>query len=236
MFLFVDESCLNNDYIVLGCLSLTEKDFINLENKVLHKRIEKSLWSEMKWQKCSNQYLQKYLDIVKMYFNEKSVTFHSLAFKSPSREVISKHFNDDKESVIHKYKYQLIRTVIWKCLNYKYKNQFYIIIDSGDERNSKEVKLMKEYLPKDTTISPRANIRYCDIGNSSILGSFYVNDICLGSVCNFYTNKYKKSKWAVSINQELEKINNRRSIIYSASKLPQYNDFRLHHLLTKTRE
>jgi hypothetical protein len=231
MFLALDES-IGSQYTTVGCLCLPDDQLSHLEFDFINLRLRHKVWAEVKWEKISKAYCQKYKDILSAYLSHGDVTFHSWTYRTPSSEERTRHYNGiSAEKVIYRHAYMLIRSVIWKCRNAGYQGSYYILADETGSLGQEEYKTTQSLLKGDSNIKPSPNIDFCTTGNSMSCGAMQVSDICAGAVMSHYDEKYSGQAACKSIVDHLKSLNQGRELNFSPSKLPTLKSAKLHHYL-----
>ncbi len=229
MFLAIDESIAQQS-VTLGCLCVPIEDLPKFEADHIQKRLEQKVWGEIKWERISKIYLEKYKTIISSYLLKKSVTFHSWTYNKPSPKEIHDFYGGDSNKVIYKHAYILIRSVIRKCRNSGYRGPFYIVSDSTGKLGQQEYKITKNLLTTDPRFSPPLKLDFCSQGNSQVCGALQICDICTGATRYLSVHDVKKDPEAANeIVKMLEKINNGIPINLLTPTFPNLFDFKIHH-------
>lgn len=234
MFLALDES-FSNGFTTIGCLCLPIDKLREKEEKWIHNRISEKIWAELKWEKVCVNFLEKYKKFIVDYIEDDEITFHSWTYKTPSGNEVAKFYSGDSSKVFYCQAYLLLRSVIRKCLNGGYDNNFYIVVDETGKRGSQEYVKTKQMLIDDNNIRPRVIIEHCGQGNSSVCGALQISDICTGAVRYAYENRQTATSPSDEIKELLEKINKDIPLNYSPARLPKINEFKFHHCLYSTK-
>ena len=240
MFLTIDESKGKNSTTV-GCLALPDSSFVKAESSIVNARVREKCWGEIKWQYARSGYAAKYVRILDDFFKSSAkITFHSLTYKklAPTRKAQLKQLFPKQgwsaDEILNRRIYHLIRTVIWKCKMAGYDSKYYIVGDrlgGGDEI----YRVISDLLAKDRRV--KVVPEFCSTGNSAVLGSLQITDLCTGAVASCYEPSYHQTDTA-QIKEKIIEINGGLEINYSSPRLPRLHDYRLHHWLfdeTKSR-
>lgn len=229
MLLALDES-LEGTYKVVGCLCVPLDLFPDTEKKFISNRIDEKVWAELKWQKISSSYLDKYKKFITSYFESSGCTFHSWAYKIPAQDLLSKYYDSDANKVIYKQAYMLIRSVMWKCINNGYTGPFYVLPDESGSLGKSEYTITQKLLNLDPRIRPHPSIEYCSPGNSTVCGALQISDICTGAVSSV-VNKLAISPASQEIINTLTSINEGIPIDFQFPSLPSLHQYKIHHNL-----
>lgn len=228
MFIALDES-FDGDFTTVGCVCLPIAKLPELEGKHISIRLEQKLWGEIKWNALTDNYLEKYLAIIKGYLLEPEVTFHSWTYKKPTRIEVTKYWDGDEGSIIYKQAYRLLRSVIRKCLKRGTREPFYIVPDHTDHGNE-EYRLTKTLLSRDPIIEPHPEIEFCAPGSSQVCGALQIADFCSGAVQYKYDSRPVKNKvTADKAIETLTELNKGISIVNQELRIPSLYQFKLHH-------
>ena len=220
--------------MTLGCLCVPIKYLPNLEAQFVSKRIEHRLWAEIKWNKITTNYLPKYLDFLSTYLANNKVTYHSWTYLKPTRQVLDGYYGGDKECVLYRQTYLLIRNVIRKYHNSSYNGPFTIIPDETGSRGQREYKSTHDLLNSDGYIKPKPNIEFCAQSDSKVLGALQICDLCTGAVHYLYDHELSQdTESANAVINLLQNINSGIPINYSPISLPKVEEYKLHHCLFK---
>lgn len=229
MFLALDES-LGTTYNTISCVCLHEETLVELEKNLVKFRLDNKLWGELKWQKISSRYTDKYIQFLEHYIGAAGVTFHTWTFKKPTRKELIDHYDSDKSKIVYVQAFLLIRSVIWKHRNSGYKGSYYILADSTEERGIYEYKTTNRLLRNDRRIFPKAEIDFCSTGASHICSALQIADLLAGAT----NHKYELCSTGFEAGQNkiidyLEEKNNNVPLNLSAPKLPKLYEFKIHH-------
>ena len=227
MFLCLDES-FSSKHTAIGCLSLPLDTLRQCESTFLNNRINEKVWGELKWDKVSERYCQKYLEFLKCYFSSEQVYFHSWVYENNCAEA-------KRPTTIYKHAYCLIRSVIRKLLKQGFDGSFYIVADSTGEFGHREYKTTQDLLARDRGIHPQAKIAFCDQGDSGVCGAIQVCDIYTGATRYAYSRDKKDPEKADEIVDWLRKVNKGVPINYCYPCFPGLKQFKIHHFLYKVK-
>jgi hypothetical protein len=212
MFLILDESE-EHQKMVLGGLLISEKILPAFEAEFVGLRIKHKLFGELKWHRI-DQYHQRYCEFIDLFFNEKSITFHSICYRRGGTD---------------KYKagYALIRTITWKMQNAGINEPLYVLFDNDGNLGDKEAREIRKIAEKDERFKQK--LEFCSQGTSHILGAMQISDLLTGAVCSTINsgttsaNKKKVVEHIISKNGGASLDQAKASL-----SLPKLNDFKVH--------
>lgn len=212
MFLILDESE-EHQKMVLGGLLISEKILPTFEAEFVGLRIKHKLFGELKWHRI-DQYYPRYCDFIDLFFDEKSITFHSICYRRGGAD---------------KYKagYALIRTITWKMQNAGINEPLYVLFDNDGNLGDKEAREIRKIANKDNRFKQK--LEFCSQGTSHILGAMQISDLLTGAVCSeinsgtVSANKKKVLEHIISKNGGARLDQARASL-----SLPKLNDFKIH--------
>lgn len=233
MFLGVDES-FNGDYTTLGCIAIPLNLLPDYEKDYISTRLKEKVWAEVKWSKLTESYLGKYKVILKNYLSQKDVTFHSWTYKKPTREELNRFYSGDKDKVIYRQAYLLLRNVIRKVSNSGNEEPFYIVADETGPLGLEEYKITRDLLVGDKYINPHPKLEFCSQGNSQICGALQICDVLTGATQFLYDSKKVVDDYTANeLICFLKEINKGVPINNSCPAFPRLDDFKIHHCLVK---
>jgi len=209
MFLAFDESERRSKNIFGGVL-LPEQELPDLEKDWTALRIKHKLFAEIKWDSI-DQYYKRYCDFVDLFFNKKSITFHSICYRR-----IKQKYNAA---------YVLIRTITWKIQNAGLNEPLFILFDNDGSIGEKETLKIKKIAKADGAFKQK--VEFCNQGTSHILGALQLSDLLVGSVC-FKINNESVNKERESIVKYIEK-SNKLPLDWSSERLPKLYDYKMHY-------
>lgn len=212
MFLILDESE-EHQKMVLGGLLISEKILPSFEAEFVSLRVKHKLFGELKWHRI-DQYYQRYCEFIDLFFNEKSITFHSICYRRGGTD---------------KYKagYALIRTITWKMQNAGINEPLYVLFDNDGNLGDKEAREIRKIAEQDKRFKQR--LEFCSQGTSHILGAMQISDLLTGAVCSTINsgtisiNKKKVLEHIISKNGDASLDQAKASL-----SLPKLNDFKIH--------
>lgn len=212
MFLILDESE-EHQKMVLGGLLISEKILPDFESDFVKLRIKHKLFGELKWSRI-DQYYERYCDFINLFFNEKSITFHSICYRRGGTD---------------KYRagYSLIRTITWKLQNAGIKEPLYVLFDNDGNLGDKEAREIRKIAQKDHRF--KQELEFCSQGTSHLLGAMQISDLITGAVCSTInsisssTNKKKVLDYIFEKNDRIALDQAKTSLA-----LPKLSDFKIH--------
>lgn len=117
--IFCDESCLSNRYSCYSGIIIENCFLEKVKNTILNSRKENNLYAEIKWSKISNQYEEKYINLIKAIeslINKDIMHFRSIIIDN--HKINHKKYNDNnKEIGLYKFYYQLLKHCFLKDIN-----------------------------------------------------------------------------------------------------------------------
>lgn len=182
--IYCDESTLNGRYAVYGGFIMHNNSVNKVEQTIYNIKQKNNLFSEIKWSKISNQYYDKYLNLIdstSSLLNKNVVHFRSVIIDNNALN--NRKYNDgNKELGIYKFYYQLL----YNCfIKYQKNSSFDIYIDKRstnyDFQNLTDI-LNNKSRAKNNTINC---VKQVDSKKSNII---QLNDLLLGAL-SFHKNK-----------------------------------------------
>lgn len=212
MFIALDESKRLRRKIVGGIL--LDRDFLaDFEKKFVSLRLEHKLFGEIKWNNI-NQYYNRYLKFLDIFFDEKRATFHAICYR------------DEKQK--YRAAYVLLRTISWKIQNAGISKPMFVLFDNDGSFGKDGTEKIREYAPKD--IKFKCKLDFCNQGESHVLGILQLSDILTGAVCavvNGTTGIISENKKKVV--DYITKKNNNCPINFSDLRLPGLFENKIHY-------
>lgn len=213
MFLSIDESESKSKNII-GATVCSKNNLIELEKQCVNVRLKDKLFGEVKWEKISSQYYDKYINFIDTFLNIKDITFHSVSYNSGADDIYK-----------NKTIYTLIRTICWKINIAKIKDPLCILLDEDCIRGDMAIKMIQEYLKKDRRMyNP---IEFLNQGKSHILNISQVTDLLSGAISAKINNTSQKRETINFINYL--NLKNGVDIDYYDSVMPQLHDRKIHY-------
>ncbi len=229
MFIALDES-IGNNYTVIGCLCFRLEDLPRYESEYISKRIHHKCWGELEWGKITSKYCPKYLDILKNYLEKPKITFHSWAYRQPSKKNLIEYFDNDGGSVIYKHECNHLKITIWKCVNYGIRD-FYILLDERSDALP-QYRLTREILEQPGLITPKPNIAFFSQIDSKICGAMQICSICTSAIRSCYeTFAEEKKPYFNEVIKLLTSLNNNIDLKFSPKKRPSLFQYKFQHCL-----
>lgn len=210
MFLILDESE-EHQKMVLGGLLISEKILPNFEADFVRLRIKHKLFGEIKWNRI-DQYHKRYCDFLDLFFNEKSITFHSMCYR---------------RSGVDKYKagYTLIRTITWKMQNAGINEPLYVLFDNDGNLGDKEAREIGKIAKQDNRFKQK--LEFCSQGTSHLLGAMQIADLLTGAVCSAI-NSVAVSNERKYVRDYITTKNNGVELSWASLSFPKLNDLKIH--------
>lgn len=192
MFVAVDES-LEYPLKTISAVCLPLSHLISFEKKWLKIRINNKVWAEIKWEKITKQYVDKYKKFIDLFFSSQC-TFHCWAYRSPSASIVKKYFRGDSSLPFHTTAYNLLKNLSRKIERH-YGEEcsdhcLYVVADKGSRKGEIQWKKTNEFLSSDRNVPLK--VEFCDEGNSAICSLIQIADL-LGGCASIEIND-KESK------------------------------------------
>ena len=226
MFIALDE-CIGKKYTTLGCICLPKQELPALEKSFLERRLQEKCWGEIKWSKITDNYLGKYKHLADVYLKHESATFHSWTYEKVGVTDRLLHYGGaSQDDIIFRQAYLLIRSVIWKCSNYGYREPYYIVADDSG-KGVREYKKINELLQKDSAVKRQAAIEFCSTGNSAAFGCLQIADLYTGAVASCYDELGNPT--SIALRDYFQSANKDVPLSFSPAKLPTLDAYKMHH-------
>lgn len=207
MFLALDESERESKN-VLGGILLPEQKLPDLEKDWTILRLKHKLFAEIKWEQI-DQYHKRYCDFVDLFFNDSSITFHSICYCDKKKK--------------YNAAYILIRTITWKMQNEGIDEPLFILFDNDGSLGKEGTTEIKKIAQIDGKFKQK--VEFCNQGTSHILGALQLADLILGAVGSKINKETLNKKKEFVLNHIETK--NKLPLDWSSEKLPRLNEYKI---------
>lgn len=163
---------------IVGAISITLKDFYELEDYITRYRTENLLFGEIKWEKVKKKgkNFDCYSHLISYALNIDSLRFHS------------NEYTGDQ----HKANYALLRSISWKLENCGFDGEVGVLID---KIKKEEVELTKDILNYDSKF--KHNVKFCVETDSKIFNTMQITDLLCGCIA-YKINVINKKKGVIN--------------------------------------
>lgn len=184
MLVFSDES-VDWPIKVVGAISITDEDYIELESKIHKLRVEYRDFDEIKWNNQPKSRNDFYYEVIGLFFKLESARFHSTSFSIQQNQ--------------RKVQYKLCQTISWKMFDAKVFSPLFIYLDKCGKKGSAEVNLMRKYFERSYLYPVSRNypklhhkVMRCEETASHVTSAMQIADLFSG--CAAYELNLGKSR------------------------------------------
>ena len=219
---YCDESCHDlsqlHDFMAIGGLWVVREAKPALLNELRNLRGEIELFGEIKWQKTSRKYLDRYQKVVDFFFDSSSMQYRVIVVEQ-KRVDYDKYHRGDEELGFYKFYYEMLIKWLWPG------HKFLILLDFKRNRGANRFKTLQAVL--ENALGDKERIIDLNIIDSSETPLAQICDLITGAVAASYNGipaDTPKAQLARYIAQRCGRNSLALSTIASESKL---NVFRI---------
>ncbi|MCI9434527.1 MAG: DUF3800 domain-containing protein [Bacilli bacterium] len=196
--LLVNKSVINknNRFTVLGGIWIDGNVREDFKSNISNLRKKYHIYGEIKWKKVSNNKLEFYKEIIKIFFEFTNISFRAVVIDSEVFDIYKYH-NNSGELGFYKCYYQLLKEWIFRD------NEYNIFLDYRKDKSRRRVNDLKKCINNYLNNDAVKNIQFINSKESILL---QLEDVIMGCIGYKYNYGYKgKSKAKNTIIEEIEK-------------------------------
>lgn len=205
----------NNRYTVLGGIWIDKDAREEFKNEINKLRKKYNVYGEIKWKKVSNDKINFYKEVIRVFFKSKKIAFRAIIIDSKIFD-ITKYHNNSLELGFYKCYYQLLKEWIKPPIEYS------VFLDYRKDKSRKRAYDLKTCINNHLKTDTIKNIQFINSKESTLL---QVEDIIMGCVGYKYNFEYQGvSKAKNEILKEIEKY---EKICETNSQKKKFNIFKI---------